>query len=244
MSLIVTVYVPSGIVMASDSRQTISVQKTDPQGNMSPPIPIVSSDYAHKTFLLEKLQVGISNFGEAFLGGIPTDAHLKQFEEEVLIERDDAESIANKLLSFLKSKFPEADTSFHVAGYKKKGKVSEPYIFHINIKRSEFMRLNFRKEQNKVTYGASWGGEGDIVLEILNPIWVKDKDGNFVQVQKPPIPWDAMPLQDAIDFANYAIKTTIDTMRFQARPKTVGGPIDILLITQECARWIRRKELS
>lgn len=244
MSLIVTVYVPSGIVMASDSRQTISVQRTDLQGNVSPPIPIVSSDYVYKTFLLEKLQVGISNFGESFLGGIPTDAHLKQFEEEQVSEKDDVESVAKKLLDFLKSKFPQADTSFHIAGYKKRGKVSEPYIFHLNIKRSEFIRLNYVKEANKVNYGASWGGEGDIVLEILNPIWVKDKDGNFVQVQKPPVPWDAMPLQDAIDFTVYAIKTTIDTMRFQARPKTVGGPIDVLLITPEGARWIKRKELS
>ncbi len=53
-----------------------------------------------------------------------------------------------------------------------------------------------------------------------------------------------MPIQDAIDFSIYAIKTTIDTMRFQARPKTVGGPIDVLLITPEGARWIRRKELG
>jgi len=244
MSLIVTVYVPSVILMASDSRQTISVQKTDPQGNMSPPIPIVSSDFAYKTFLLDRQQVGISNFGEAFLGRIPTDAHLKQFEEEILSDRDDVESVASKMLNFFKSKFPEADTSFHIAGYKKRGKISEPYIYHVNIKRSELMRLNFRKEQNQITYGASWGGEGDIVLEILNPIWVKDAKGNYVEVQKPPIPWDAMPIQDAIDFSIYAIKTTIDTMRFQARPKTVGGPIDVLLITPEGARWIRRKELG
>ncbi len=153
MSLIVTVYVPSGILMASDSRQTISVQKTDPQGNMSPPIPIVSSDFAYKTFLLDRQQVGISNFGEAFLGRIPTDAHLKQFEEEILSDRDDVESVASKMLNFFKSKFPEADTSFHIAGYKKRGKISEPYIYHVNIKRSELMRLNFRKEQNQIIMG-------------------------------------------------------------------------------------------
>jgi len=33
-------------------------------------------------------------------------------------------------------------------------------------------------------------------------------------------------------------------MRFQARPKNVGGPIDVLLLTPEEARWIQRKELS
>ena len=53
-----------------------------------------------------------------------------------------------------------------------------------------------------------------------------------------------MPLQDAIDFAVYAIQTTTDTMRFQARPKTVGGPIDVLLITVDGAKFIRRKEIK
>jgi hypothetical protein len=33
-------------------------------------------------------------------------------------------------------------------------------------------------------------------------------------------------------------------MRFQARPKNVGGPIDVLLLTPEKAIWIQRKELS
>lgn len=52
-----------------------------------------------------------------------------------------------------------------------------------------------------------------------------------------------MTLQDAIDFSIYAIRTTIDTMRFQARPKTVGGPIDVLLISPEEAKFIQKKEL-
>jgi len=59
-----------------------------------------------------------------------------------------------------------------------------------------------------------------------------------------PIMWDAMALQDAIDFSIYAIRTTIDTMRFQARPKNVGGPIDVLVITPDGSKWIQRKELK
>ena len=52
-----------------------------------------------------------------------------------------------------------------------------------------------------------------------------------------------MTLQDAIDFSIYAIRTTIDTMRFQARPKNVGGPIDVLLLTPDFKpRWIQKKD--
>lgn len=57
------------------------------------------------------------------------------------------------------------------------------------------------------------------------------------------IAWNLMTLQDGIDFAEYAIKTTIDTMKFQIASKTVGGPIDILVIKPNGAQWIQRKEL-
>jgi hypothetical protein len=53
-----------------------------------------------------------------------------------------------------------------------------------------------------------------------------------------------MALQDAIDFSIYAIRTTIDTIRFQARPKNVGGSIDVLVIAPDGAKWIQRKELK
>jgi hypothetical protein len=61
---------------------------------------------------------------------------------------------------------------------------------------------------------------------------------------KPPIIWDAMALQDAVDFSTFAIRTTIDTIRFQARPKSVGGAIDVLVIRPEGAKWVQKKELQ
>ena len=56
------------------------------------------------------------------------------------------------------------------------------------------------------------------------------------------IPWELMSIQDAIDFSEYAIKTTIDTMKFTTTNKTVGGPIDILVITPDKAKWIKKKK--
>ena len=85
------------------------------------------------------------------------------------------------------------------------------------------------------TPGACWDGERDIIARLVNPIYLKDSRGNYVEMRTPPIPWDFMTLQDAVDFATYAIKTTMDTMRFQLRPKTVGGPIDIWFSSR---RWI------
>ncbi len=52
-----------------------------------------------------------------------------------------------------------------------------------------------------------------------------------------------MPLQDAIDYAVHLIRTTIETMRFEPRFPSVGGPIDVLVIQPDAMRWVQRKEL-
>jgi predicted proteasome-type protease len=53
----------------------------------------------------------------------------------------------------------------------------------------------------------------------------------------------AMPIQDAIDLARYLVETTMGFSKFSiARPKTVGGPIEIAAITKhEGFRWVARK---
>ena len=58
-----------------------------------------------------------------------------------------------------------------------------------------------------------------------------------------PVPYSFFTLQDAIDYAVYAVKVTIDTIRFQPRAKTVGGPIDVLVIKPQDALWVQMKKL-
>lgn len=251
MSLVVTTYVPEGIVMASDSRQSITIGKKTPDGKDLPKIDTVNSDNVYKTFLLEKsdkdgkpyFQVGVSTFGQDLLGGISTASHIKRFTEKKLTSEDDVESIAKKLVDFFKKEFPGADTGFHVAGYKKEEKVSVPYIFSCSVKRDLVERRNIKPDKT-LAYGATWSGQIDVLAGILQPSLMPGPEGRIATMQKPPIIWDAMALQDAIDFSIYAIRTTIDTIRFQARPKNVGGPIDVLVITPEEVKWIQKKALK
>jgi hypothetical protein len=250
MSLIVTTYVPEGIVTSSDSRQSIRIEGKTPDGKDLPPLETISSDSVYKTFLLERMdkvskplfQVGVSVFGEANLGGVPTAHHIKRFSEEELDDKDDVTTVPKKLVNYFHKQFPKANTGFHVVGYKKDEKgVSEPYIYSCQVDKKDFNRLNFK---GKILYGASWSGQGDVLGGILQPMLMPQANGQLLQVQKAPIIWDTMTLQDAIDFCVYAIRTTIDTIRFQARHKNVGGPIDVLILTPDGATWIQRKELK
>lgn len=241
MSFICSVYVPEAIVMASDSRQSVSITKKDKEGKKEIPIRTTSSDSVNKTFLLEEQGVGISFAGDTMLGGVTTESHIKRFLEEKVVKSDDVVTIADKILGYFKKIFPKANTTIHVCGFKKEGKISSPYVFAIHVGRNEKERKNIKSEK-EITYGVSWSGEGDIVARLLiAPLPQKNEPEKII----PPVPvmYPAMTPQDAVDFATYLIRTTIETMRFQARPKTVGGPVDVLLLTPEGSRWIQKKEI-
>lgn len=245
MSLAIATYVPEGIVMASDSRESITVEGKMPDGKELK-VETVNSDAVNKTFLLEKQRVGVSTFGVSQLAGLPMASHIKKFIEEEVRDADDVAGIAGKLLKYFKLSFPNADVGFHVAGYKKENKVSIPHVFYCHVGRSELARKNVNPDpDSSLTYGATWSGQVDVIAGLINPVAMMEPSGSQ-RIVKPvaPIVWGAMALQDAVDFSVFAIRTTIDAIRFQARPKNVGGVVDVLVITPEEARWVKKKQLE
>jgi hypothetical protein len=242
MSFVIAVNVPEGIVMASDSRQSITIEGRNTDGKTFR-VDTVNSDSVMKTFLLEHQQVGISNFGQDLLNDVPMSSHVKKFIEEEIVSADDITTIPPKLIKYFRKSFPQADAGFHVAGYYKSAKVSVPHFYYCHVAKNVVERKNI-KDDGSIAYGATWSGQIDIITSIISTIHYKDEKGQDKIIKAPyPIVWEAMNVQDAIDFAIYAIRTTIDTMRFQARPKNVGGPIDVLLLLpDEKPRWIQKKD--
>jgi len=239
VSFIITVYVPGAIVMASDSRQFITVEGVKPDGTPLPKLETVGSDFVYKTFLLKKQPVGISTFGESILGKVSVESHINKFHEEELEDTDDIFTVSKKPLPYFRGISPKADTGFHIAGFRKEGKTSVPYVFYCHVGRNEIVRSNSNPKSHEVIFGATWSGQIDVISSVVLPAF----DNKGVQLPKPPIIWDAMTIQDAIQFAIYAVRITIDTMRYQARPKNVGGAIDVLLLTLDNEpQWIQRKE--
>lgn len=116
-------------------------------------------------------------------------------------------------------------------------------MYHCHVGKDTVERRNC-KPDGSISFGATWSGQVDILTSIISSVAIKDSKGREKVLRAPaPIIWDAMTLQDSIDFSIYAIRTTIDTMRFQARAKNVGGPIDVLLITPDRPpKWIQKKE--
>ncbi len=64
----------------------------------------------------------------------------------------------------------------------------------------------------------------------------------FRQRFQAPLVSSAMPIQDAIDLAEFLVDLASSYSRFMPGPATVGGPIEIATITKyEGFKWIRRK---
>jgi hypothetical protein len=130
----------------------------------------------------------------------------------------------------------EVPTDFILAGYIKQN-ADEKYACNINLLTRGISVIDMSNA------GASWGGEKTTLTKLLNGITVLE-GGKQVNVEVENVLYDFFTVQDAIDFAKFAIETTINTMRFTKCIKTVGGPIDILLITPKETKWIAKKELT
>lgn len=57
-----------------------------------------------------------------------------------------------------------------------------------------------------------------------------------------PLVHPAMPIQDAIDLAEFLVNLTIGYSRFRPGAPSVGGPVEVAAITKhEHFKWVRRK---
>lgn len=218
MSIMCSVYVPEGIVMAADSRMTGNIMVKTPDGKTQQQGMFSISDNAQKVFLLSKVQVGISSCGAAVLENKTISDYLRIFEIEEVSKKDTVTDVAKKLQAYAYKHFPHVN--FFVCGYDE----DEPFVYDVG---KELKRINM--DNGNIRYASSWSGEQLAITKLLN--------------SQPPTPinHNLMPLKDAVDFAEFLIDVTIKLQRFETKPKTCGGDIDILVLTKDEAFWHRHK---
>ena len=262
MTLTVSVRVPDGIALAADSLVTLTTQltgkgevglkcphcKEDIQIKdipMSPiRLPASSSEYAKKLFNIkkDKVDVGILTYGAAFLTGRTIESHIRGIVANKIVGNEKIEKIAKLIgvhfnLELKKevedlNKIPEGVVSigFQVAGYDKDNvKMGKTYLVKLGRK------LDI-EPKHELGYGCTWGGDGSVVSKI----WKEDPE---IPIATPD--YQFLTLQDAIDYAVFLIKTTIDYQRFAVMIPKVGGPVDVAVITpREGFQFIKEKKLG
>ncbi len=231
MSLAISIYVPSGIVMATDSRVSGTLTHKEPNAEgMRVQERIVFSDSAQKLHIFEQAGVAISTFDTAIVERYPVEHYIKRFMElEGSQAENSVEEVTRKLLGFFRGRFSNTGVGFHVAGYRAEGAQQVPYLFTGHTLAETVATCRNVNEAGETVYGITRSGETVITNRLIDP--------NHTPV------FDAMPLKDAVDYARFLMQTTIETLRFEPRFPSVGGPIDLLVITPEGMEFVERKGL-
>ena len=238
MSFVIAVFNRSVIVLASDSRQTVMIHTQTPEGKSLPPFETIGTDFMPKIFLCPKNNVGIATHGDVILEGERIDSVIPRFFQMEVDPEDSVYSTTKKLQDFFTEHFPKARTSFYVAGFETHMRETIPFVYSFTTGGEEIRRINYSEREDRILSSCSWGGEGDVLDLLLNGWTVRHPDGQILPVPKYAYLFHLMGEQDMVAFAEFAVRTTIDTIRFQARKKNVGGPIQLLLLTPSTARFI------
>ncbi len=152
--------------------------------------------------------------------------------------------------------YKSAEIGFIVAGYSAAGDVAEEYSIVIKADGSCEGPSRIRPGSE---VGVTWAGQPDALNRLLmgyssnlpdilrGPLGVPPEHvagilALITQSSQAQIIVAPMPLQDAVDLAEFLVDTTIKFTRFTPGTPTVGGPIEIAAISKhEGFRWIRRK---
>ena len=248
--------------MASDSRITTTITKQTDE-NIKVEHNYILTDSAYKTFSCPN-RSGISYCGNADINGKPMSFWINKFIDEQISEETKVSEVPQKLLDYILSIDNMHSFTFHVCGYETDNEKQVQKIYRIFTK-SESPIID---ENEKQSQGMIWNGFNETINKLLNnqincsKIYkakdvtcmegdeervIKDAlvvEGNAPVYSSAPIPWGNLYLQDATDLAKFLIDATMNMMRFELVDKTVGGPIDILIIKPDKNVWLHHKQIQ
>lgn len=236
MSLCVTIYIPSGVVMASDSRATMSITNTYDN--------IITRenhffDGAQKIFELPNGFV-LSWSGEAIIENEPIDMLIRRFSFEKKLRNladirkpENIEKTEQSILDFFCPLIKSNSTEVILAAYPDKTHQTR-IITRINLGTQKIERFS------PDDIGMTFTGVSDYITKLLYPCKI-EVNGKDVLFDMPNVPLNLMTINDCAEFARFCINLTSRTMHFLPVVESVGGPVDILLLTPDGNKWYRRK---
>lgn len=266
MSLGIAFKAPEGIILAADSRVTLSTKTVTPSETI-----IHNSTYDNATKLLRvngQDHVGAITYG---IGSIntpePRTAHsfIPEVEKHLFgLARLTVEEFAKELSSFFMGRWTSTsnpiaqgqDMIFLVGGYDDGAAFGRIFEFGIPNRPTPVERVF------PANFGLIWGGQQEYVDMLMNghdarlPIMLQAKlgltdmqrDDLMNEIQNnfaSKIPFAFLPLQDCVDLVIFLIRTTITMQHWLLGVRGVGGAIDVAVITPaEGIREIQRKSLS
>jgi len=264
MTLIVSLHIPDGIILAGDSLATM-MQEIQIEGEVEVdcpqcghkhvvkhtvpyPAPSTTFSYAQKIFpFLDKY--GIGTFGAGMLAGKSIYFAIREFEATLKggvhkQKTKNVEDIANLVGNHLHRLL---DKQLTLEGKKLDEIPDNGFVLGVQV-------VGYGTDGPRI-YEAQVGKQ----VRIIEPIG-RDRHGCAVsgQMDVPQAIWGLgkrnpqqkaqygnFSVQDAIEYAKFLIRATASHQQFSSQMPNVGGDIDIALITPfEGFKWIQQKPLS
>jgi hypothetical protein len=273
MSLGIAFKGPEGIVLAADSRVTLTAQLALPQGPMLLP---ATFDNAIKLLKVNGQEyVGAVTYGTGAIGQQePRTAHSFLPEFEATLPQGARLSVldfAQRLGNFFMTQWTNAgmpntvplgqDMIFLVGGYDDGAAYGR--VFEVFVPSRPAPREVIPPGQ----FGAVWGGQHQIATRLLNgfdpsaPQVARDFLHIPIQVAQPAqpdpleaelktklsakIPWAFLPLQDCVDLSIFVLRATITLQKWIVDVRGVGGAVDVATITRTNGfKYVQRKEIA
>lgn len=262
MTVCVAIKVHDCIVFAADSASTLVSSSESGQST-------VANIWEHgiKVFNLHRelpivaMTAGMGHFGPASISNLTKDLRLQLSEgKEVKLDKDDyrieqvvvyAQDFFIKKYNAISPKPPSPHTfEFWIGGYGSGGTRGE--IWKLSIQDGKPMVQELVKAEDDARL--VWGGQNKAISRLINgfdeeTLSVFRELGLLLQVTlriiprvRTPLVHSTMPVQDAINLADFLVDVTKRYFAFLPGANVVGGETDIATVTKhEGFKWIKRK---
>ena len=266
MTIIVTVKVTDGIVLAADSAASFF-------GVGESRVKIYNN--ANKIFnLVRGYPIGAMVYGAGGIGSASVETLSKDLrtlflkstigspdyvDSENYTISDITSIVRNFFDNHYTTEYPDGREAFfmgyRVCGYSAGASLPEILEFMIagNVVSQVF------EVQGKDEFGLRWAGENEPLDRLLmgrtselKQILIDNglteavaediANGQVIRAAASPLAVPAMPIQDAIDVGRFLVETAGKFARYGLRPETIGGPTEIAAVTKhEGFKWVERK---
>ena len=255
MTICVSVRVPDGIVLGTDSMSAVMGIQPDGQYGI-----VKTYKNARKLVQIANSPIGVFIYGQANIGKRSVYELIGEFDFDAKFNT--VGKIATKLAKYIEGEYQrefsarikeeQPTLGLYLAGSSPESQPLEEW--EIRFPRNPTLR----KPRQDEDYGVEWRGITTPFMrlyrgydpEVLTylqasgaaPQQVKKiKEGNEFSTL---IAFNFMPLQDAVDFAAFVLRTTIRYNQFEIGNATCGGSLQIAAITAESGfQWVQEPRL-
>ena len=249
MTICVSVKTRDGVVLGTDSMSTVMMGQAT-----------VAKTYsnARKLCQIRDLPIGVFFYGLGNFGSRTVFSIILEYSrnnQETSVEGI-ARSLTEHVRLFYEGAFRQMeskpDFGLFVAGYSKGSDIVEEWEIKFpvvmepqGVRRRDtfgatwraiegpFTRLNHGYDPQLLDFLESHGVSNTLLQEFVrtNPFQAR-------------VLFDSMPLQDAVNFAVYVLRTTIDFTAFEIGPPRCGGPLQIAVVSEEEGfYWVSKPEI-